>query len=87
MAKVKIPSLMRDITEGVETVEVVGHTVGECLDNLDILYPGIRSRLCSGKDLIPVLNVAVDGKITPRRLKARVHNDSDILFIPAIAGG
>jgi molybdopterin synthase sulfur carrier subunit len=87
MAQIWIPSLLRNMTGGAETVKVEGRTVGECLENLDSLYPGIRDRLCEGDDLIATLNVAVDGQINRRRLKARIQRDSELHFIPAIAGG
>ncbi len=87
MARLWIPSLMRDLTNGVESVDVDGQTVGECLDRLDVLYPGFRNRLFEGDDLILTLNIAVDGKVNRRRLKARLNNDSIVHFIPAIAGG
>lgn len=87
MARLWIPSLMRDLTGGVESIEVDGNTVGECLDKLDVLYPGLRDRICEGDNLILTLNIAVDGKINRRRLKARINNDSVVHFFPAIAGG
>ena len=87
MAEIWIPSLMRDLTNGVDRVVVEGHTVGESLDKADALFPGLRDRLCDGDDLIITLNVAVDGKITRRGLKARIKIDSVVHFVPAIAGG
>ncbi len=87
MARLWIPSLLRDLTGGVESVKVDGHTVEECLDKLDALHPGMRDRLCKDGDLIPALNIAVDGKINRRRLKAHINHDSVIHFVPAIAGG
>jgi molybdopterin synthase sulfur carrier subunit len=87
MAQIWIPSLLRDLTDGNDLVNVEGQTVGDCLVNLDVVYPGIRRRLCDGNNLTSTLNVAIDGKISRRGLKARVKVDSDIHFVPAIAGG
>ena len=87
MPQIWIPSLLRDLTNGVDRVQVEGHTVGECLQRLDIVYPGIFDRLCEGNKLIPTLSVAVDGKISRRGLKSLVKVDSEVHFVPAIAGG
>ena len=87
MTKIWIPSLMRDLTGGTDRVIVEGHTVGECLENLDVIYPGIRARLCDGESLVPTINIAVDGKISRRGMKTKVTAASEIHFVPAIAGG
>ena len=87
MAKIWIPSLLRDYTGGADCVLVMGQTAAECLDNLNQLYPGIRDCLCTGNDLLPSLNLAVDGKLSRRGLKTRVAENSEIHFLPAIAGG
>jgi molybdopterin synthase sulfur carrier subunit len=87
MAQIWIPSLLRELTNGIDCVEVEGHTVGQCLVNLDKLYPGLRGRLCDGSNLLPTLSVAIDGKISQRGLRARVMTESEVHFVPAIAGG
>ena len=79
--------MLRELTNGADCVEANGHTVGECLTNLEKEYPGIRDRLCKGNNLVPTLNVAVDGKISHRGIRTRVRSESEVHFIPAIAGG
>ncbi len=59
MATVWIPSLMRDLTEGRQTVEVEGSTVRQVIRNLEGAFPGIRARLCAGDELAPHINVGV----------------------------
>ena len=87
MAQIWIPTLLRDLTNGVDRINVDGHTVSECVENLDVLYPGMRQRLYIGDELNPTLNIAIDGKVNRRRLKAKINSENAIHFIPAIAGG
>ncbi len=87
MATVWIPSLMRDLTEGRQTVEVEGSTVRQVIRNLDVAFPGIRARLCAGNELAPHINVAVDGIVTRLGMLERVEPKSEVHFLPAISGG
>jgi molybdopterin synthase sulfur carrier subunit len=87
MAVVWIPSLMRDLTGGQEQVRVPGKTVGQVLAALDEAYPGIKGRLCEGERFVPTVMVSVDGKIARLGLLEPVREQSEIRFLPAIAGG
>ena len=40
--KVRIHPILRRFVGGRDMVETTGKTVGECLDNLDIEFPGIK---------------------------------------------
>ncbi len=87
MATVWVPSLMRDLTEGRQTVEVTGSTVRQVVRNLEVAFPGIRERLCAGEDLAPHINVAVDGIVTRMGMLERVEPESEVHFLPAVSGG
>jgi molybdopterin synthase sulfur carrier subunit len=87
MATVWIPSLMRNLTGGREQVTVSGATVGQVINALDEVYPGIRARLCQGDRLAPALIVRVDGRVARLGLMAPVGAGSEVHFLPAIAGG
>jgi len=41
--------LQRFTTSGQRMVETVGRNVGECLENLEIQFPGIKEQLCVGQ--------------------------------------
>lgn len=45
MTQIRVPKPFRDSTDGQALVEVSGATVGEALDNLVSLYPGVRDEL------------------------------------------
>jgi molybdopterin synthase sulfur carrier subunit len=87
MATVWIPSLLRDLTGGAETVVVPGGTVAEVLDALERSYPGVRGRLCDANGLRPGIAVAVDTQLSRLGLREAVAEGSEVHFLPAISGG
>lgn len=87
MATVWIPSLMRDLTSGRQSVEVSGATVRQVINNLEAAYPGIRERVCDGDDLSPHVGVAVDGVIGGLGMLEPVGAASEVHFLPAVSGG
>ncbi|MBN1584358.1 MAG: MoaD/ThiS family protein [Anaerolineae bacterium] len=87
MATVWIPSLMRTLSGGRENVSVPGQTVGEVIEALDTVCPGIKDRLCHEERIDPAIAVWIDGRIAPLGLIEAVAEQSEILFLPAVAGG
>ena len=55
MPQVFIPPLLRNLTNGQETVRVAGETVGQLIDQLELMFPGMRAGLCQGNELRPGL--------------------------------
>ena len=82
-----IPALLRDLTQGRETVQVEGATVRQVIDALERLYPGARDRLCDGDQLRPGIAVFVDAQLAQLGLLQPVGNGREVHFVPAIAGG
>ncbi len=87
MATVYIPSLMRDVTSGQVKVQVPGSTVLQIIENLEQAYPGIKERLVENNRIRSSISVAVDGEITPLGMLEKVGENSEVHFVPAIAGG
>ena len=87
MALVWIPALLRELTEGQANLTVPGKTVREVVDNLAVVYPEIKARLCQGDALLPSLTVFVDGTRAPLGLSQSVKEQSEIHFLPLIKGG
>jgi sulfur-carrier protein len=87
---VRIPTALRKLAEGSETVRVDGSTVGAALSELQLVYPDLAAQL-------------VDDQGAVRRFVNLFANDEDIRFlddldtaledgdelsiVPAIAGG
>ena len=87
---VRIPSVLRNLTAGQETVAVQAASVDQMLAALDAAHPGVKARLCddAGK-LRKFVNVFV-GEEDIRFLDgpATVLKDGDTVdIVPAIAGG
>ncbi|RMG33019.1 MAG: MoaD/ThiS family protein [Planctomycetota bacterium] len=87
MATVFIPPAMRDLTDGADTVRVAARTVRDAIEELDRRFPGISARLLDGHRLKPGLCVAVDDHVEPLGLFAKLREDSEVHFLPAIGGG
>jgi molybdopterin converting factor small subunit len=87
MAEVWIPALLRGFCGGEDRASAAGRTLGEVIDDLERLCPGIGSRLVVGEALAEGIAVAVDGEISERGLSQSIDADSEIVFLPAIEGG
>jgi len=87
MATVWIPSLLRDLTAGRQVLDAPGRTVGQVIDALDRAYPGFRDRLCEGNRIRPILTAYVDGRTAQLGLLEPVGEQSEVQFLPAVAGG
>ena len=87
MAIVHIPALLHSLTGDVRKQEVKGQTVGELIDQLEAIYPGIKSRLLESDHLRSGLAVFVDGMVRREGLDFEVGPESEVLFVPAVAGG
>jgi molybdopterin synthase sulfur carrier subunit len=87
MALVWIPPLLRDLTGGKETAAVSGANVGQLIEALEQQFPGVRERLCRDGALRPGLAVIVDGQLARLGLLEPAGPESEVHFLPAIAGG
>lgn len=87
MALVWIPPLLRDLTGGSETATAPGANVGQVIEALEQQFPGVRDRLCPGGELRTGLAVIVDGSVARFGLLEPTRPDSEVHFLPAIAGG
>ena len=87
MAKVFIPALLHNFTGNVSQIDIEGKNVRYGINNLDLEFPGIKSKLVEGHQIKPSISVAVDGNITPMGLLEEVGENSEVHFLPAISGG
>jgi molybdopterin synthase sulfur carrier subunit len=87
VATVWIPSLLRGLAGGQASVEVSGSTLGEVIAALEGEFPGIRERLCVDQEIHPAISAHIDGRIAALGLREPVQKESEILFLPAVAGG
>lgn len=90
MAKVLIPTPLRQYTEKKESVEATGATAGEVLGTLTTQYPDLRKQLYNDEGkLRSFVNVYVnDEDIRYMQRDATPVKDGDTLtIVPSIAGG
>lgn len=86
---VRIPTPLRTLTAGLESVSIAGSTVGDVLDNLEAAHPGMKERLVDEKGVRRFVNLYLgdedirflDG------LQTAVKAGDELSIVPAIAGG
>jgi molybdopterin converting factor small subunit len=90
MAKVLIPTPLRQFTDKQDTVEVAGVTVGEALGALTTAHPNLKKQIYTDEGkLRSFVNVYVnDEDIRYLSKDATPLKDGDtISIVPSIAGG
>ncbi len=89
MAEIRIPPVLRPETEGRRTVTVGAVTVLAALEELVSSYPTLRERVLEGDQVPSFLNVFVDGEDIRllQGLETELRTESEILLLPAVAGG
>jgi sulfur-carrier protein len=88
--KVRIPSPLRNFTQGADSVEAEGVSVGEVLNNLKVKASGIETRLFKGPNqLNRFVNVYLNDEDIRhmKNLETPVKSGDEISIVPAIAGG
>ncbi len=88
--RVEIPTILRTYTGGQKWVQASGTDLGELLADLEILYPGIRTRLLAADGKLQrFVNVYINDKDvrTDAALESRLSNGDVVSIIPAVAGG
>ena len=86
---VKIPTQLREATDGDSTASVDGATVGEVLDALYERYGELRSRIAEDGGLRRFVNVYVGGEDIRflDGLDTPVSDGDEVTILPAVAGG
>ena len=90
MAKVRIPTPLRKLTNDEELVEVKAATVGDAINELQTRYPGIRERLLDESGAVRrFVNVYVNEEDIRflENKDTKLKDTDELSIIPAIAGG
>lgn len=88
--KVRIPSPLRQFTDGVDALQLEGGSVGEVLSQLTARAAGIEKRLFkSPGELNRFVNVYLNDEDIRflKNLATPVKQGDEISIVPAIAGG
>lgn len=87
---VRIPQLLRNLTNGEREVQVEAATLRQAIDALDQLYPGIRQRLVNGEgELLRYVNLFVNDQDVRllSGLDTPLPEGAEVAIVPAMAGG
>ena len=87
MATVFIPALLRKLTAGKDRTSATGATLRELINDLDRQFPGFRDRVVEHGDSAGSVAVSINGEVITGGLSEPIPTDSEIHFVPAIAGG
>ncbi len=87
--EVRIPTILRPITDGAKAVEGSGGTLDELLTDLDSRHAGLRSRLVDDAGLRRFVNVYLNDEDVRflGGLGTEVKDGDTVTVLPAVAGG
>ncbi len=87
--KINIPSYMQVFTDNLPVVEVMGSTVGDCLNHLVKQFPAMKKVLFDQNgNLLSEFSIYVNSEDAYPHQLAKAVKDGDELHIPSlIAGG
>lgn len=87
--EVRIPTILRNLTDGAKAVEGKGGTLDELISDLDVRHPGLRGRLVDDKGLRRFVNVYLNDEDVRflSALETPVSDGDSVTILPAVAGG
>lgn len=87
--EVRIPTILRNLTDGAKAVEGKGSTLAELITDLDQNHPGIGARLVENGQLRRFINVYLNDEDVRflGGIDAPVADGDTITVLPAVAGG
>ena len=87
--EVRVPTILRNFTDGEKAVSAQGESLGAAIDDLESNHPGIKERLVEDGDLRRFVNVYVndeDVRFTGG-LQTSLSDGDAVVILPAVAGG
>ncbi|WP_433175271.1 MoaD/ThiS family protein [Actinoallomurus sp. CA-150999] len=87
--EVRIPTILRNYTDGAKAVEGGGATLDELFADLEARHPGLRDRLVDEKGLRRFVNVYLNDEDVRflGGLETKVSDGDTVTVLPAVAGG
>ena len=87
MPKLFLPYHLKKETNNEDYVEVEGSTLREVIENLEKMYPGTKDYLVEGNRIKPGLSAICGYVATRKGLLQELEEDTEVHFLPSIAGG
>ncbi|GAB3669611.1 MoaD/ThiS family protein [Actinocorallia lasiicapitis] len=87
--EVRIPTILRNLTDGSKAVEGKGANLSELFADLEVRHPGLRARLVDEKGLRRFVNVYLNDEDVRflGGLDTAVADGDTVTVLPAVAGG
>ena len=88
--KVRIPEVLRKLTNGSDMVAVEAGTIKELIENLEKAHPGVKGRICDENGNVRrFVNVYVNEEDIRflENLETKLDAGADVSIVPAVAGG
>jgi len=87
--RVKLPPILQELSCGVETCEVTGDTVGECLKSLEMQFPNIKDYLFDRQGhLLRIFGIYLNSDgLHPVELDTPVQDNDEIVILNFLMGG
>ncbi|WP_242903866.1 MoaD/ThiS family protein [Actinomadura terrae] len=87
--EVRIPTILRNLTDGAKAVDGKGGTLDELFADLDARHPGLRGRLVEDGKLRKFVNVYLNDEDVRflGGLETPVGDGDNVTILPAVAGG
>jgi MoaD family protein len=87
--EVRIPTILRQYTDGQKAVEGSGDTLGALITDLESRHPGIRARIVDGDQLRRFVNVYLNDEDVRflEGIDTKLADGDNVTILPAVAGG
>ncbi|MER5477825.1 MoaD/ThiS family protein [Streptomyces sp. NPDC002734] len=87
--EVRIPTILRQYTDGQKAVEGTGDTLGTLITDLESRHPGIRARIVDGEQLRRFVNVYLNDEDVRflDGIDTKLNDGDNVTILPAVAGG
>ncbi|CAL9556134.1 MULTISPECIES: MoaD/ThiS family protein [Streptomyces] len=87
--EVRIPTILRQYTDGQKAVEGNGDTLADLFADLETRHAGIQARLVDGGELRRFVNVYLNDEDVRflDGIKTKLSDGDNITILPAVAGG
>jgi molybdopterin synthase sulfur carrier subunit len=88
--QVRIPTPLRKFTDGQDTVDASGESMGAIIEDLEQKHPGLKDRICEADGSVRrFVNLYVNGDDIRflENLESAVKDGDEVSIVPAIAGG
>ena len=89
-AVLRIPTPLRRVTHGQDTVDITGKTLQDGLDDLEKQFPGVKERIIDPSgELHRFVNIYINGEDVRflEGLKTNLKEGDEVSIVPAVAGG